>query len=66
MDLPENDDFFIHRAGRTARAGKTGINCVIGDEVEMHRYAALEKKLHLKVYPKILYGGKLLKPEDAE
>ena len=24
MDLPEDDDFFIHRAGRTARAGKSG------------------------------------------
>ncbi|MCR5764285.1 MAG: DEAD/DEAH box helicase [Treponema sp.] len=63
MDLPESEDFFIHRAGRTGRAGKTGINCVIGDEREMNRYAALEKKLKLTVYPKVLYGGKITAPE---
>ena len=62
MDLPEDDDFFIHRAGRTARAGKTGINVVIGDEFEMQRYAALEKKLGLTVYPKQIRNGKVCKP----
>ncbi|HAK68638.1 MAG TPA: ATP-dependent helicase [Treponema sp.] len=65
MDLPEKADFFVHRAGRTARAGQTGINCVIGDEREMEAYARLEKKLKITVYPKVLYGGKLLAPEDA-
>ena len=60
MDLPEDEDFFVHRSGRTGRAGKTGINVVIGDEMEMRRYAALEKKLGLTVYPKEIYGGKVL------
>jgi superfamily II DNA/RNA helicase len=59
LDLPDDDDFFIHRAGRTARAGNSGVNIVIGDEREMERYAALEKRLELVVYPKELYGGKL-------
>ena len=63
MDLPEEDDFFIHRAGRTARAGKHGINVVIGDEFEMRRYAALEKKFGLTVYPKQIRNGKICKPE---
>ncbi len=63
MDLPEESDFFIHRAGRTGRAGQTGINCVIGDALEMQRYAALEKKLHLTVYPKMLYKGQLTEPQ---
>lgn len=63
MDLPESEDFFIHRAGRTGRAGKTGINCVIGDERDMRRYADLEKKLKIIVYPKVLYGGKITSPE---
>lgn len=65
MDLPTNEDFFIHRAGRTARAGKTGINIVIGDEYEMRKYSQLEKKLGITVYPKILYKGHLTTP-DAE
>ena len=62
MDLPEDDDFFIHRAGRTARAGKHGINVVIGDEFEMRRYAALEKKFGLTVYPKQIRNGKIAEP----
>ena len=67
MDLPEEADFFIHRAGRTGRAGQTGVNCVIGDAIEMERYAALEKKLHLTVYPKMLYKGQLVSPaNDAQ
>ena len=59
MDLPSNDDFFIHRAGRTGRANQSGINIVIGDAYEMRKYSRLEKKLKIKVYPKILRGGKI-------
>ncbi|MCF0241327.1 MAG: C-terminal helicase domain-containing protein, partial [Treponema sp.] len=60
MDLPHDEDFFIHRSGRTARAGKTGINVVIGDEYEMRKYAELEKKLKITVYPKELLNGKVV------
>lgn len=66
MDLPSNEDFFIHRSGRTARAGKNGINIVIGDEYEMRKYASLEKKFGLKVYPKMLYKGKLINPDSLD
>ncbi len=62
MDLPSDDDFFIHRSGRTARAGKTGINIVIGDEWEMRHYAQLEKKLGITVYPKEIRDGKVCQP----
>ncbi len=65
MDLPSDDDFFIHRAGRTARAGKTGINIVIGDAYEMKKFALLEKKLKITVYPKMLYKGTLISPDEA-
>ena len=66
MDLPSNDDFFIHRAGRTGRAGNTGINIVIGDGYEMKKYSNLEKKLKLVVYPKVLHSGKVVNPMDFE
>lgn len=62
LDVPSNEDFFVHRAGRTARAGKTGINIVIGDEYELRQLAKLEKKLGIIIYPKVLYGGKLMAP----
>ena len=64
MDLPSDDDFFIHRSGRTGRAGKTGVNVVIGDEFEMRKYAALEKKLGIIVYPKQIYNGRIVEPID--
>ena len=65
MDMPSDDDFFIHRAGRTARMGKTGINIVIGDAFEMRKYAAIEKKLKITVYPRMLYKGKLVDPNEV-
>ena len=65
MDLPEDEDFFIHRSGRTARAGKSGINVVIGDEYEMRKYAALEKKLGIVVYPKEIFDGKIVVPGEV-
>ena len=63
MDLPHDEDFFVHRAGRTARAGKSGINVVIGDEYEMHKFSLLEKKLGICVYPKEIVNGKIVAPE---
>lgn len=66
MDIPSNDDFFVHRAGRTARAGKKGINLVIGDEWELRQLAKLEQKLGFVVYPKEMYNGKIVTPRDIE
>ncbi len=62
MDFPSDEDFFIHRSGRTARAGKSGINVVIGDEWEMRHFAQLEKKLGITVYPKEIRNGKVVNP----
>ncbi len=64
LDMPSNMDFFVHRAGRTGRNGRSGLNIVIGDGYEMRQLAAAEKKLHLVVYPKVLYKGKLVAPEQ--
>jgi superfamily II DNA/RNA helicase len=63
LDTREDPDAYIHRCGRTARAGKRGVMATFGDEVEMRRLAKLEKKLGIVVYPKELYGGKLCAPE---
>lgn len=66
LDVNENEDFFIHRAGRTARAGKSGINVVFGDEKEMWSLSRIEKRLGIVVYPKVLYGGAVRTPEQVD
>ncbi|GHV47936.1 DEAD/DEAH box helicase [Spirochaetia bacterium] len=62
LDVPADDGAYIHRAGRTARAGKRGIMVTIGNGDEMRRLANLEKRLGLTVYPKALYRGKIAAP----
>ncbi|GMO50575.1 MAG: DEAD/DEAH box helicase [Termitinemataceae bacterium] len=62
--VSENIDVYIHRAGRTARAGKKGTMISIGSEIDMRRLQSIERKLQITVYPKVLYGGRLLSPDD--
>ncbi|MDR0656877.1 MAG: DEAD/DEAH box helicase [Treponema sp.] len=59
LDCPGEDLVYIHRAGRTARAGRRGVMVTIGDEQEMNALARLEKRLGITVYPKILFQGKV-------
>ena len=63
LDVPEDKEVYIHRAGRTARAGKRGIMATIGDETQMRLLASLEKKLKIRVQPKELYMGRVCVPE---
>lgn len=58
-DLPGDGDFFVHRAGRTARAGKRGVNIVLGDAYELRALSSIEKKLGISIHPKELRGGKI-------
>ncbi|MDR1219331.1 MAG: DEAD/DEAH box helicase [Treponema sp.] len=62
LDAPFEADAYIHRAGRTARAGKRGCMVTIGNEEELRRFSILEKKLGITVYPKILYQGRIENP----
>jgi superfamily II DNA/RNA helicase len=63
LDTGPDKDAYIHRAGRTARAGKKGVMVTIGDEGDLTNLSKLEKKLGIAVYPKELYGGKISAPE---
>jgi superfamily II DNA/RNA helicase len=64
LDVPETGEPYIHRAGRTGRAGNRGFMVTIGDEEELRRLARLEKKLGIVIYPKELYKGKIIAPPD--
>lgn len=59
MQLSTDPNVFIHRAGRTGRAGKKGVNIVIGDEYELRILQGIEKKLGIIVRPKVLFDGKV-------
>jgi superfamily II DNA/RNA helicase len=63
LDVPQNGDAYIHRAGRTGRMGKAGIMLTIGDAEEMRALAKLEKRLGITIYPKELWGGKVTAPQ---
>lgn len=64
LDVPENPEVYLHRAGRTARAGAHGTMISIGNAPQMYRLAALEKHLGIVVYPRILYRGQIIAPEQ--
>ncbi|WP_010258238.1 DEAD/DEAH box helicase [Treponema primitia] len=66
LDTLQDPDAYIHRAGRTARAGKQGIMATFGDEGEMRNLVKLEKKLGIIVYPKELYAGKVQAPPPMD
>jgi superfamily II DNA/RNA helicase len=63
LDVPESTEAYLHRAGRTGRAGRHGIMVSMGNEDEMRRLARIEKTLGSTVYPKELYGGRGVAPE---
>jgi superfamily II DNA/RNA helicase len=67
LDVPADEGPYIHRAGRTGRAGKRGVMITIGDAEEMRRLVRLEKKLGITIYPKELYQGRVwdIKSEEG-
>lgn len=48
-DLPQDDEYYVHRIGRTARAGKTGkaFSFVVGREI--YKLRAIETYAHTKI-----------------
>ncbi|MDR1142867.1 MAG: DEAD/DEAH box helicase [Spirochaetaceae bacterium] len=66
LDTGDNAEAYLHRAGRTGRAGRRGIMVTIGSEEELRRLRRIEKKLKIIVYPKELYGGRVTAPPVDE
>jgi superfamily II DNA/RNA helicase len=59
LDLPEDSKDYLHRVGRTARAGKSGTAVTIVTESEVTRINRYEKELKIKIQTKIIQNGKL-------
>ncbi|MDR3115188.1 MAG: DEAD/DEAH box helicase [Treponema sp.] len=65
LDVPDREGY-IHRAGRTGRAGQRGVMVTLGDAEELRRLAVLEKQLGISVYPKVLYRGCIGSPPPVK
>ena len=46
--LPDNDEYYIHRSGRTARAGKNGISLCFVNAKEIRKIRTYEQNLKIK------------------
>ncbi|MEY2847823.1 MAG: hypothetical protein RI885_488 [Actinomycetota bacterium] len=45
--IPDDDDTYLHRAGRTGRAGKTGIAVTFVDWDDMHKWSLINRALDM-------------------
>ncbi len=61
LDLPESAETYLHRAGRTARAGAKGTVITLADNKEAYKLEQLEKKLGIDFKP--LKGGEKPAPK---
>ncbi len=66
LDLPEEGTVYIHRAGRTGRAGAKGISIVLADDVELQRASRLAVREGFVFRCKLLEGGEVLEPPTVE
>ncbi len=60
ISMPEDSHDYLHRAGRTGRAGKVGRNLSIVTKGELSLIRKYEKDLNIKFSEKYYYDGKLM------
>lgn len=67
-DVPGNAEEYVHRIGRTGRAGAEGVALTLVNEADMEKFDAIEKLIEKKVYkapmPKFLGDGPEWKVRD--
>ena len=62
LDFPEESSWYIHRAGRTGRAGKKGISIVLADAWELKSAAKIAVDRNFVFRTKLLEAGEILEP----
>lgn len=60
LDCPGNANEYLHRAGRTARAGNTGYTISLVTNKEISKIKSYEKKFKININQKTLSYGKLI------
>jgi len=60
LDLPEDPQLYLHRVGRTGRAGKSGIAISIVNSKEFSFLKRLESAFEIRIIPKEMLQGKII------
>lgn len=64
-DLPNEAENYVHRIGRTARAGRTGVAISLASEQDVYELPAIEKYLGSKI-PSQIAGEELFAEDKSE
>jgi ATP-dependent RNA helicase DeaD len=56
-DIPESTEEYIHRIGRTGRAGDEGYTCLFVDPKNYRELDEIEKRIHFRIPRRKLNGG---------
>lgn len=60
LDMPEDPQLYLHRVGRTGRAGHTGIALSIVTKRELPLVRKVENAFNISLDPKEIYKGKIM------
>jgi len=63
IDIPEDPKYYLHRAGRTGRAGNSGVAISIVTEKEVGLIKKYERAFNINIIHKDLYMGKVADKE---
>ena len=60
LDLPEDPQLYLHRVGRTGRAGESGLAISIVTSKEVSYIKRLENTFEIQINPKEMFQGKIV------
>ncbi|HWR39798.1 MAG TPA: DEAD/DEAH box helicase [Patescibacteria group bacterium] len=60
MDIPEEPEMYLHRAGRTGRAGAKGTSVVLLNPQELQHVATYERKLGIRFAARKMLRGEMV------
>lgn len=64
-DLPNESENYVHRIGRTARAGKTGKAYTFCSEQDVYSLPAIERYIEMSIPAKVAYPEQMLEDKSA-